>query len=628
MSGYRLIDFYFVDTDELLKDAWISDLCTVSDFVDCARGLGYLRHDRRLSEVAVVHRAQRLVNEFLLSSADVAPGEHILVLRSLPDVDSKSVYGIVKEGLNIRHAMAMLRYTSNNLDEAKRFVGRVWHPRAVRDMLLDERSSLCKIVNVIGCDSRWFAEHFVGSLLLNPACFERELTSISFDSCAKDQWDGGPLFYTFAQLLRIYHRLMPNATLDCRFCKGRMFSEHEEKLAESHHMNARGILKSLELVKLEQVRWAAREFRIAVDAGFCPSLVLYAWCLEIFCDVSDDYEIRRCLNAVDDAACGLSDKYVQRLYRKLRKRHGKERSRGRVFDLARGTKAEQQNACIFKSWGRKLQESMRAKFKVKRPVVIQDYLRSAAIGGDSWAQQAVQSIQYLGYIPNNLVKQHLRESWNRIFTYLKTCENGQHGTCHCIPNESVDSKRKAESQATLDLNVWRKESLNNDPLAMYVYGLCLCYGYGSKINVVRGMRYVQSSAESGCAEGQCFLAMCLSKGKGVEQDLEESARYYKMGADQGNAPAQFNYALCLSKGKGVPQNLEESARYYKMSADQGYTLAQNNYAACLSKGKGVPQNLEESAWYYKMSAYQGFALGQYNYAVCLSKGKGVLQNND
>ena len=154
MSGYRLLDFYFPDTDEFLKDAWISDMCTVSDFIDCARGLGYLRHDRRLSEVAVVHRAQRLVNEFLLSSADVAPGEHILVLRSLPDVDSKSVYGIVKEGLNIRHAMAMLRYTSNNLDEAKRFVGRVWHPRAVRDMLLDERSSLCKIVNVIGCDSR------------------------------------------------------------------------------------------------------------------------------------------------------------------------------------------------------------------------------------------------------------------------------------------------------------------------------------------------------------------------------------------------------------------------------------------------------------------------------------------
>ena len=64
---------------------------------------------------------------------------------------------------------------------------------------------------------------------------------------------------------------------------------------------------------------AARESRISADAGFCPSLVLYAWCLEILGDRSDDCEIRICLNAVDHATGELHDKSVQRIYPKLRK---------------------------------------------------------------------------------------------------------------------------------------------------------------------------------------------------------------------------------------------------------------------------------------------------------------------
>ena len=70
---------------------------------------------------------------------------------------------------------------------------------------------------------------------------------------------------------------------------------------------------------------------------------------------------------------------------------------------------------------------------------------------------------------------------------------------------------------------------------MYVYGLSLFYGYGAEVKVVRGIKYVQRSADSGCSEGQCFLTLCISKGKGIEQDLEESARYFKMSVDQGYA---------------------------------------------------------------------------------------------
>ena len=173
------------------------------------------------------------MNEFVLTSADVAPSEAIVVLRCGPEVDSKAVHTLVKSGLTVPHAMAMLRYTSNNLDDAESFVGRVWHPRMIRDMLLREPRSLGKIVSLIGCNNRQCAEHFIGSLLLNPMCFGPELASLAFDRCVNDPYDGGPLFHTFALLLRIYHRR------GCSFCKGGVFSEHEMRRAQKHHRACR-----------------------------------------------------------------------------------------------------------------------------------------------------------------------------------------------------------------------------------------------------------------------------------------------------------------------------------------------------------------------------------------------------
>ena len=584
MSGYRSIDFYFVDTEELLKSAWISDLCTVYEFIDCARALGYLRQDCRLSEVAVVHRAMRLANEFVLSSADIAPSESILVVRSGPDVDSTSVYKLVKSGLTIPHAMATLRYTSDNLDLAKSFVGRVWHPRMVRDMLLREPRSLVEIVNLIGCNNRECAEHFIGSLLLNPACFAREL-ALAFDCCCKnnDPYDVGPVFHTFALLLRIYHRR------DCPFCSGCVFREHDMRRAQDHHMNGKAILESIQIDKVEQVRDAIRELRISVDAGFCPSLVLYAWCLELLCDRSDDYEIRLCLNAFDRAKCKFDDEYVQRLYRKLRKRHGTETSR---------------------------------PAKERKQVVIDKFLTVAASHGDSWAQEAIQHIQSIGRIPVHFVQKYLQESWDRIVAYIVAHGNKPRGTCDCIPEEQ-------KHRESLDFDMWRKESMStHDPFAMYVCGICLFYGYGAKRNVVRGLRYLRLGAEDGDPSAQLFVALILLGGEVACRDLEESARYMKMSADQGDAIAQHHYGMYLNEGKGVCQNLVESARYFKMSADQGNAHAQNNYAAFLSRGMGVPQNLEESARYFKMSADHGLAQAQYNYANCLSKGVGVPQSHE
>ena len=128
----------------------------------------------------------------------------------------------------------------------------------IRDMLLKERRFLGEIVNLIGCNNRQYAEHFIGSLLLNPMCFGPELASPAFDRCVNDSYDGGRVFHTFALLLRIYHRR------DCSFCKGGLFSEPEMRRAQNHHMKGRDILESLEIEQWE-VKDAARKSRQPVS---------------------------------------------------------------------------------------------------------------------------------------------------------------------------------------------------------------------------------------------------------------------------------------------------------------------------------------------------------------------------
>ena len=78
-------------------------------------------------------------------------------------------------------------------------------------------------------------------------------------------------------------------------------------------------------------------------------------------------------------------------------RHGHESSLRLVSDFHRNLK-EQQNVCI--AYSLRLRD-VKAKLKVKKPVVIQEFLRTAASHGDSWAQLAIQHIQSTGHIPDN-----------------------------------------------------------------------------------------------------------------------------------------------------------------------------------------------------------------------------------
>ena len=597
---YRTFNCWFPDTNEFLRDAWICESCTIGTFLDCVRALGYLRHDCRDSAVAVVHRSQMLAKESPMSNIDMASGEALLVLCQDSVVDDRSVATLVRKGFSVASAVVTLRYTANCFDEAEEVISGDLHPRGIRERLLRDGRALGGIVKCMGCYDRQSTERFLGSLLLNPSCFERELESIRFDPYAQSQYNRGPLFYTFVQLLQTYNELIGDRGVRC-------FNEQELAIVNHHYAVGENILRGL--CDSKKVSVAAHEFRICCDFGLWPSFIAYAWCLEFDNDPRDSSEIRRYLNRAAAAVESSSEyEYAQHLYSHLRKKHSEHRSRYPTF----GSSPSEATKHV-KYWD---DVSRGIPSEINQEVMASPFVQNAAGNGIDWAQEVIDNLQNRGSVPEYLAESGYRAAIDRITNHANRKATGIHEV-----NETQDP------QAVLDASLFRASvAERNDEFGLYFYGMCWYLGYGVQRNYVRAARYLRMSAEFGSERGQFSYGMRCFSGEGVARDFEQAARYFKMSADQGYDIAQFHYGRCLYYGNGVSQNLEEAARYFKMCADQGNEYGQIGYGHLLFSGEGIRQNFEEAARYLKMSADQGNRYGQYDYGVCLLNGKGVSQN--
>ena len=78
------------------------------------------------------------------------------------------------------------------------------------------------------------------------------------------------------------------------------------------------------------------------------------------------------------------------------------------------------------------------------------------------------------------------------------------------------------------------------------YQLGMRYLYGSEVldmNLPKGVRYVQMTAEKGYAKAQNDLGYMYAGGRGVPQDWDKSFHWYLLAANQGYAPAQHNVGM-------------------------------------------------------------------------------------
>lgn len=132
-----------------------------------------------------------------------------------------------------------------------------------------------------------------------------------------------------------------------------------------------------------------------------------------------------------------------------------------------------------------------------------------------------------------------------------------------------------------------------------MFGLTLQHGWGCRVDMPLGFRYLQSAAESVVEELNQVLASNDEKataggterlvralqnelvlalhelgqscrfGYGCDKDPAMAVSYFQLAADLGDPDAQNDLAFMYANGKGCKKNMKLAAKYYRMAIKQG-----------------------------------------------------------
>ena len=153
-------------------------------------------------------------------------------------------------------------------------------------------------------------------------------------------------------------------------------------------------------------------------------------------------------------------------------------------------------------------------------------------------------------------------------------------------------------------------------------------GYGTAVDDLEAVKWVQKAAKQGYASAQCNLGWMYEYGRGVEQSYEKAVEWYLKAAEQGNARAQYNLGLMYDNGTGVEQSDEKAAGWYLKAAEQGFARAQYNLGLMYLNGTGVERSYEKAREWWQKAAEQGNARAQYNLGLMYDNGTGVEQSDE
>ena len=119
-------------------------------------------------------------------------------------------------------------------------------------------------------------------------------------------------------------------------------------------------------------------------------------------------------------------------------------------------------------------------------------------------------------------------------------------------------------------------------------------GYGTAVDDLEAVKWVQKAAKQGYARAQCNLGWMYKYGHGVEQSDVKAAEWILKAAEQGYARAQNNLGNMYYNGSGVEQSYAKAAEWVLKAAEQGLAVAQYNLGDMYDNGAGVEQSYENA----------------------------------
>ena len=169
---------------------------------------------------------------------------------------------------------------------------------------------------------------------------------------------------------------------------------------------------------------------------------------------------------------------------------------------------------------------------------------------------------------------------------------------------------------------------NNDPKALFRFGLLYSKGIAMPLNKKKAARFYQKSAELGYAPAKCNLGKMYLRGYGIQQDKQKALELFEQAASQGDVKALFNIGVMYYKGNGVEQSYDKAIEYYEKAAKLNDSEAQFNLGHLFLNGEGVPVDKKRAFDLFQKSARFGNPIAQFTLGVMYQNGVDELIEKD
>ena len=652
---FRSFDFYFPQTDDHLYNAWIDEDHCFDYFRDRLRALAYVRFDCPSTRISLIHRGQVIDSDERFRNIHTSPGEELIVLSDVEDVDPSAVLELLSRNIDLKTATYALRYTCNDVDEAMDLLSWTTNPRCAREKLMRDPKSLCMVAKALDvyCRDRKATKVFLKSLLLDPKQFRDELLTLglqfvfqflaelsdeSSDESSDDSCSSTGL-WAFDCLMNCF-RISNNEVEQCGLedemqdYNLRLFQPIMSYVFQTFFPALRQFIQSIPVMDYQLLRRMA-------DQGQTTYVYMY------------------CLLCTSGLHAPLNWDEVLH-YWKILADHGDPN--GQLFYIVVGCQvARVSNTGRQRKLQKEIIRYCTMLFREGSDPESQDYLMMMLLHPDKlfpnilqgasespdeednerariWKEFSHDNPELAAFADQ--MSSHLEGMIQSLVTHFQTFENPP--MIQAIENDNVYDVLKIFADmgspqlkhffalgASKDLHeaVEYLKSSSSDGYGRSTLCLAILSELDPQTDLSdKASNWKKAADETLNAAAIAQYGVCLLMGRGVPKNEATAARYLRNAAFMDEPSAQSNYGLLLLNGTGAERNPGQAARYFKKAADQGHAAGQNNYGTCLLHGIGVEKDEVEAVRYFKLAADQGEKNAQCSYGVCLLEGCGIESN--
>ena len=173
-------------------------------------------------------------------------------------------------------------------------------------------------------------------------------------------------------------------------------------------------------------------------------------------------------------------------------------------------------------------------------------------------------------------------------------------------------------------------------VVLLFFGLQPCFAQNTvKFDKDTPLKVLQTEADKGNPDAQCWLAICYEIGLQKDCDIdkpksEELFSKAAKNADEKLATVQYSKAVCYANGYGIvkTKDLEKAVEWYRKAAEQEFAPAQCSLGLCYLKGEGVSRNLDKGFQLFEKAKEQHYPLAYVYLYSCYANGHGTEVDRD